>query len=121
LRQLRPHLTEEQFVGRIRQLMSGGYRLAYLMSDGRPVAVAGYRIADKLSAGRFLFVDDLVTDEAARSKGHGARLLAWLREQARAEGCPQLQLDTGIQRKDAQRFYQREGMRLSSYRYEIVP
>jgi GNAT superfamily N-acetyltransferase len=121
LRQLRPHLTEETFVARIRELMSGGYRLAYLLAEGGAAAVAGYRIEDKLSTGTFLFVDDLVSDESSRSKGHGARMLTWLREQARAAGCRSLQLDTGIQRKDAQRFYQREGMRLSSYRYEILP
>jgi GNAT superfamily N-acetyltransferase len=121
MRQLRPHLIEATFVARIRELMAAGYKLAYLIADGRPVAVAGYRIEDKLSTGTFLFVDDLVTDESARSQGHGASMLAWLREQARAAGCHALQLDTGVQRKDAQRFYQREGMRWSGYRYEILP
>jgi GNAT superfamily N-acetyltransferase len=121
MRQLRPHLKPEEFVPRVRKQMLAGYHLAYLVSDGQPVAVAGYRVANKLSAGKFLFVDDLVTDEMTRSKGYGARLLTWLRAQARAEECSRLQLDTGVQRKDAQRFYEREGMRLSAYHYEIVP
>ena len=121
MKQLRPHLTPEEFVLRVRKQMSAGYKLVYFLSDRRLVAVAGYRVANKLSAGKFLFVDDLVTDETARSKGYGARLLTWLRGQARAEKCSCLQLDTGIQRKDAQRFYEREGMRLSGYHYEVVP
>src|SRR5438045_3605745 len=117
--ELRPHLVAEEFVSRVRRQQTGSYRLAYIAVDGRPVAVTGYRISEKLSAGRFLFVDDLVTDEAFRSKGHGARLLTWLREVASAAGCTRLQLDTGVQRKDAQRFYAREGMSLVGYHYEV--
>jgi GNAT superfamily N-acetyltransferase len=120
MRQLRPHLEADEFVSMIRKRMPADYKLAYVEVDGRPVAIAGYRITEKLSTGRFLHVDDLVTDEASRSKGYGARLLEWLRDQARAAACRSLQLDTGVQRKDAQRFYEREGMRLSAYHYEIV-
>ena len=39
------------------------------------LAVAGFRALENLSAGRVLYVDDLVTDEARRSAGHGAQLL----------------------------------------------
>jgi GNAT superfamily N-acetyltransferase len=85
------------------------------------VAVAGYRVTYKLSAGRFLHIDDLVTDGSVRSQGHGAQLLAWLRTLARTEGCQSVQLDTGVQRTDAQRFYEREGMRRSAYHYEVAP
>lgn len=107
--QLRRHLERDDFVARIRRQQSQGYRLAYVEADGRSVAVAGYRISKKLSSGRFLFVDALVTDEGERSKGLGARLLMWLQEEEAAAGCDSLQLDTGIQRKDAQRFYSAKG------------
>jgi len=117
--QLRPSLRPEEFVSRIRKQERTGYRLAFIEEEGRPVAVAGYRVSHKLSSGSFLFVDDLVTDASFRSRGYGSRLLGWLREQARAVGCASVQLDTGVQRKDAHRFYEREGMRLSAFRYEI--
>ena len=57
---------------------------------GRVVAVAGYRVSTNLFCGRHLYVDDLVTAEAERSKGHGKALLAWLRAQAVAEGLRRL-------------------------------
>lgn len=108
--QLRPHLEREEFITRAQQQTVAGYRLAYLSVDGRVQAVAGYRITENLAWGRFLYVDDLVTDEAARSRGYGKALLAWLAEHARQNGCAQLHLDSGMQRKDAHRFYLREGM-----------
>ena len=108
--QLRPHLERSEFVARVRRQIADGYRLAYLREENTVRAVAGYRILENLAWGRFLYVDDLVTDEAARSQGHGKALLAWLAERARQEGCAQLHLDSGHHRKDAHRFYLREGL-----------
>lgn len=120
MRQLRPHLQEETFVQRVREQQKAGYRLAYIEADGRPVSVAGFRVGLNLAWGRFLYVDDLVTDEAHRSKGYGAAMLRWLFAEAKALGCQQVHLDSGVHRKDAHRFYQREGMRLASYHFSAV-
>jgi GNAT superfamily N-acetyltransferase len=118
IHQLRSHLSLDEFLARVRRQQKDGYRLACIVADGRVVATAGYRISEKLSCGRFLFVDDLVTEQSQRSRGYGAQLLSWLRMQAAAAGCSRLQLDTGVQRTDAQRFYEREGMDRVAYHYE---
>ncbi len=119
MRELRGHLSEEAFLDRVRSQQRDGYRLAFLEMDGSPVAVAGFRILETLASGRFLYVDDLVTLEAERSKGYGAQLLAWLRDRAERESCAALELDSGIQRKDAHRFYEREGLRLVGYHFAV--
>ena len=94
-----------------------GYKLVYMADQGRVVAVAGYRIYSNLFMGKHLYVDDLVTTEQARSGGYGKRLLSWLREQARAEACKVLHLDSGAQRPDAHKFYFREGMHIASFHF----
>src|SRR5690606_35847770 len=76
MRQLRPHLAAEEFVTRVRAMQQEGFHLAFLADETGPVrAVAGYRFYDKLFSGRNLYVDDLVTDLAARSRGYGRELL----------------------------------------------
>lgn len=115
--ELRTHLAREGFVPLVRAMQKDGFRLACLREDGAIVAVAGYRIATNLFAGKYLYVDDLVTAAAARSKGHGRALLDWLRQRARAEGCRHFHLDSGVQRKRAHAFYLREGLALSSYHF----
>jgi GNAT superfamily N-acetyltransferase len=110
MRELRPQISENEFVCRVRSQEGGGYRLALVEDGGGIVAVAGFRIGENLAWGRFLYVDDLVTSEKCRSQGYGARLLSWLRHCAVAEGCQQLHLDSGMQREDTHRFYEREGM-----------
>jgi GNAT superfamily N-acetyltransferase len=114
---LRPQVDAGTFVERVRRQGRAGYRLAYRCSDGPPLAVAGFRLAENLAWGRFLYVDDLVTLPEQRSAGHGAALLRWLADHARAAGCRELHLDSGVQPQDAHRFYRREGLELSSYHF----
>lgn len=118
MRQLRPHLVEGDYVARVRGLMaSDGFRLAYLSVDGQILAVAGYRILDMLYCGRLLYVDDLVSDEGARSRGCGAKLLDWLKEEGRRHGCGELQLISRTTRERAHRFYYREGMAIECFHF----
>jgi GNAT superfamily N-acetyltransferase len=117
--QLRPHLVAGDFVPHVRGMMREGFHLAYVEEDGAVRAVAGYRYHDKLFSGRNLYVDDLVTDASQRSRGFGARLLRWLMDEARSHRCIQLELDSGVQRFDAHRFYFRERMHVSSYHFVI--
>ncbi len=117
MRELRPQVPEEQFLSRVRSQEGAGYRLACIRGPAGVVAVAGFRVGENLAWGRFLYVDDLVTLPGQRSKGHGASLLSWLKGQAAKEGCGQMHLDSGIQRKEAHRFYEREGMALASLHF----
>jgi GNAT superfamily N-acetyltransferase len=64
-------------------------------------------------------VDDLVTRDSDRSRGFGGELLDWLIKQARKNGCESLELDSGVQRFDAHRFYFTKRMSISSYHFRI--
>lgn len=117
--ELRPHLEAESFVSTVREMEEEGYRLASLTVDGRVVCVAGFRFETRLWCGRILYVDDLVTTAAERSRGYGEAVLDWLKEAARAAGCAELHLDSGVQRTDAHRFYRNHGLEDSSLHFRI--
>jgi GNAT superfamily N-acetyltransferase len=119
--QLRPHLKETEFVARVRSQQTGGFQLAYASDPGgAPHAVTGFRILENLMQRVFLYVDDLVTDADDRSKGWGQLLFDWLVENARAHGCSALDLDSGVQRHGAHRFYLRNRMDISSYHFRLT-
>ena len=120
MQELRPHLSGETFCSRIREQKQSGYRLVYLVEDVKPLAVAGFRISRNLAWGRFLYVDDLVTSSSYRSLGYGSKLLSWLIDYAVQQECDQFHLDSGVQRVSAHKFYQREGLQLSSYHFQKV-
>ena len=118
LLELRPHLTEASFAA----VYDEGYKqgLRYLIAyddDDRCVGVAGWRIVATTTAIRKLYVDDLVTQATERSRGVGRLLLATLFDRARTAGCTVLDLDSGVQRNDAHRFYLREGLAISSFHF----
>jgi hypothetical protein len=111
MQQLRPQLSSrDEFLALVAVQRAQGYRLLAVWEDGRPVALAGYRRMDNLIHGRFIYVDDLITDEAGRGKRHGERLLAELRTLGRADLCKRLVLDTALANALAQRFYFRFGL-----------
>ncbi|MBI2381787.1 MAG: GNAT family N-acetyltransferase [Gammaproteobacteria bacterium] len=115
--QLRPHLSEDAFITQCAVQFAEGFQLAGLEQGGRLRALAGFRIHHKLVSGKTLYVDDLVTDGDSRSAGHGAALIAWLRNYGRERGCALLSLDSGVQRFAAHRFYLRERFDIGAHHF----
>jgi GNAT superfamily N-acetyltransferase len=122
LLELRPRLeTVDRMTSQIDAQRSDGYRVVASFEDGDEdaAAVAGFRIVHNLAWGRFAYVDDLVTREALRGRGHADAVMEWVEREARRQGCGELHLDSGVgpDRADAHRFYFRHGMRISSYHF----
>lgn len=113
-RQLRPQLPAD-YAGRLATVFSSGARMAVLVEGEAVVAVAIWRVVENTYEGRRLYVDDLVSDEARRSRGAGKCLLAWLEKKALSLGCDVLSLDSGVQRGRAHQFYFREGMHIPAF------
>ena len=117
--QLRPHIVDaDELAERVERQYPAGYRLAAVFDDDRCVAVAGYRLSETLVSGPHLYVDDLVTDEGVRGRGHGERLLEYLAGVARDAGCGTLELDSGTHRGAAHRFYFRQRLEISSFHFQ---
>ena len=119
IRELRPHLKDaDELVARVRRQESQGYRLIYVEDDGAPVACAGFRLIEHLSAGLSLYVDDLVCVESRRSKGFAEALMRWMEGHAREKGCETFHLDSGTQRLRAHHFYFRLGLSITSFHFQ---
>jgi GNAT superfamily N-acetyltransferase len=118
--QLRPHLKQEEYLETIRRMgRNHGYRLVARLDRDEPVCVGGFRINECLSYGRHLYIDDLVSVESGRSRGHGKEVFDWLVEMAKTSGCAQVHLDSGVQRHGAHRFYLRERMDIVFYHFSL--
>jgi len=117
--QLRPHLDEAGFVHQVRRQQRAGYHLAFLTDKRKVKTVAGYRFSESFSWGKYIYVDDLVTGEGFRSHGFGQQLFAWLVKQARAHGCDEFHLDSGVQRFAAHRFYLASRMDIVAHHFSM--
>jgi GNAT superfamily N-acetyltransferase len=121
MKELRTHInTENEFLERVkRQQVNSMYNLAYLEENGKVKSCAGFVFAEKLFSGKMIYVDDLITLSAERSKGYGEMMFKWLLDYAKMNNCDQLHLDSGVQRSDAHRFYFRNRMAIRSYHFDI--
>ncbi len=120
MQQLRSQLTLEIFVERVnRQSKEYGYCLVYLEDADEVKSVAGFIIREMLPLGKFLYIDDIVTNHSDRSKGYGSWLFDWLVNYARVQGCAHLHLDSRLEREDAHRFYNRKGMNVTGYHFAL--
>lgn len=118
--QLRPHISREDFLPRVRhQMRDFGYQVAYVKDDDEVKAVAGIRISEWLFGGKYLEIDDLVSKDGERSKGYGGQLFDWIVEHARKENCNHVRLLSGVQRFDAHRFYLRKRMNIEAHYFSL--
>ena len=119
IRELRPHLKDaDELVARVHRQESQGYRLIYVEDAGAPVAAAGFRLIEHLSAGPSLYVDDLICLESHRGKGFARALIRWMEAHARETGCETFHLDSGTQRLRAHHFYFRLGLSITSFHFQ---
>jgi GNAT superfamily N-acetyltransferase len=117
LHELRTDLSADEFHKLYAAGYPDGYRVVGLYVDGECRAVAGYRILVNFVHGRILYVDDLVTASAWRSKGYGKALNDYLTDVARSNDCDAVTLDSGVGRAGAHKFYFREGYDITSYHF----
>lgn len=117
--QLRVGLKREEFIKRVNRQRRDGYMLAIAKDKNKVVTVAGFRIIENLAHGKFLYIDDFITDSENRSKGYGDKLFDFLVEYAKKEMCKALHLDSGVQRFDAHRFYFRKRMSIISHHFGL--
>jgi GNAT superfamily N-acetyltransferase len=121
LKQLRTHLEVETFLDTIHTLQKNyNYQLLAVIPDNEVKAVAGYRIAESLAWGKYMYVDDLITDEKSRASGYAKLLVSWLEGEARKQDCEQFHLDSaaGPHRYDAHRFYLKNKMDITAHHFQ---
>lgn len=117
LGELRDHLTAAALDAIYERGHPQGLRFLAAYEGERCVGVAGWRLVATTAVTLKLYVDDLVTVADGRSKGVGQAMLVELEQRARAAGCTTLDLDSGVHRRDAHRFYFRERFSITSFHF----
>jgi GNAT superfamily N-acetyltransferase len=104
---------------RLREAISSP-RSAVLVAEGGGVLIAfctAYLELNSVRFGQRCWIEDFAVDPERRSQGVGAALLSAAREWAAGAGATHLELDSGLARADAHRFYEREGGTRQSFTF----
>jgi len=79
--------------------------------SGQVVAWTSVAVADHFYTPLYVEISGLVVDEKMRGNGIGALLIAEVKKWAEIKGVGIVRLRANVIRKDAHRFYEREGFR----------
>jgi len=115
VKQLRVDLSYKEFEDLIYDMRHMEYKMIGVFEGESLITYAGVAIQTNLYHKRHLFVFDLVTDEKYQSKGYGAMMMEYLHDYAKMGMCENIVLSSGLGRKDAHRFYEKEGFAKKSY------
>jgi GNAT superfamily N-acetyltransferase len=99
------------------------YHLLVLEEDGEVAGTATLYLLPDMDLGGSVWgvVEHVVVDEPRRGRGHGEALMGEAIRLAKAAGCYKISLNSGKQRFDTHRFYERIGFRSNSKGFSIYP
>lgn len=106
MHELRTHLSKEEYLVLLEEMIPQGYRLFALYSDNEIVAVTGIVELVNFYNKKHIYVYDLVTKTTERSKGYGEELLSYIHTIAKMNQIETVSLSSGLQRINAHRFYE---------------
>ncbi|MGZ3805322.1 MAG: GNAT family N-acetyltransferase [Pseudobdellovibrionaceae bacterium] len=119
MRELRTKLSVDDFLSLYHHANATcGYEIIALEENQTILALIGYRTMYDFVHGKHLYIDDLVTTQAQRSKGLGAKLLAYAEKVAIEFGCSGLRLCTGVNNELGKKFYEREKWEMRAVVYK---
>jgi GNAT superfamily N-acetyltransferase len=112
-----PSVDADELRSRLDEMLTYGYRCIGAFVDGKLVGVAGFWIGSRFYCGKYIDVDNVVVDEAYRSRGIGGRMMRWLEEYGVGIGCKVCVLDSYVTLAGAHKFYFREGYHILGYHF----
>lgn len=100
MKELRVGLVSSQsFSNQVDNIQRGaGYRLfgVFVPTQKEAVAVCGFRLTHNLVWGRYIHIDDLVTQKSHRRHGHAQALLDAVTVEAKKMGCTEIHLNAYV-------------------------
>lgn len=113
-----PRWDPDSARSRLREAIASPRSAILVAVDGGVIAFCtAYLELNSVRFGQRCWVEDFAVDPARRSQGIGAALLNAAKEWARDAGATHLELDSGLARAAAHRFYEREGGTRQSYAF----
>lgn len=119
--ELRPHITEAEYLEKAQLLLSEGAKMIYAEDNGLAAAVSVFRMNYYFFRGKNIYIDDLGTSSAQRGKGYAGKLLDFIVDYAKQHDCANIHLDSGYgsNRHDAHRLYLNKGFHLASHHFVL--
>jgi len=119
MHQIREDLSKNDFLTAISEQIKNGYQVVYVIENNQIICVAGFTISHKLTLGKYLYIEDFVTDKSVQFFESGKALFDFIKIYAKQQKCSSIHLDSSITRYDAHKFYLSQNMNIDSHHFSI--
>ncbi len=119
MHQIREDLSEVDFLTTIMEQIKNGYKVVYVTEDKEVICVAGFTISHKLAWGKYLYIEDFVTDKSVQFFGAAKALFDFIKIYAKQQNCNSIHLDSSVIREEAHKFYLSQDMKIDSHHFSI--
>jgi len=99
-------------------MVAQGYKCAGIYSNNSLVGICGLWILTKYYVGKHIEPDNVVILPEFRSGGIGAKLMSWVYEYGKSQGCIVSELNCYLSNAEGQRFWEKEGYQKIGYHYQ---
>lgn len=105
----------------LRNLADPGIHYLIALENGEAAGFASVHVQNLLHhGGKIAELQEIVVARERRGQGLGGRLFSEAEKTARAAGCLQLEVCCNRKRTDSHRFYERQGMAASHFKFTEV-
>lgn len=119
LHQIRDDLSESDFFKTISKQIKNGYKVAYVIENNQVICVAGFTIGQKLSWGKYIYIEDFVSEKGSKSCDAAKALWDFIKIYAMQQECDSIHLDSSVQRYEAHKFYLNQDMKIDSHHFSL--
>lgn len=119
MHQIREDLSKNDFLLAISEQIKNGYQVVYVIENNQIICVAGFTISHKLALGKYLYIEDFVTDKSVEFFEARKALFDFIKIYAKQQKCTSIHLDSLIQREEAHKFYLSQNMNIDSHHFSI--
>lgn len=107
---LNPTLTDDELAARLEQIQQYNYHCVGVFDDTNELAaICGVWLLFKHYIGKHIEPDNLIVHPKHRGKGYGVRMMDWINDWAREQGCVCLELNAYKEDVKARSFWESQG------------
>jgi len=113
LQVLNDKISEEVLKARLDEMLKQGYLCVGLFDNNKLIGICGLWILTKYYVGKHMEPDNIVILPEYQNKNIGTKLMVWIDNYAKEQGCVASELNCYVGNKDAHRLWEKEG-------YEVI-
>jgi len=115
---LNPNISDEILSDRLIEMVSQGYQCVGVYDQEKLVGICGLWILTKYYVGKHIEPDNMVFLPEYHSKGLGQRLMQWIYNYGRNQGCIASELNCYCANTKGQAFWEKQGYQMIAYHYQ---